>query len=140
MEDVAETYEAMQVFFERPEVLERAFVVDPMKVATFVVHYLSGKPGAVAFGSFENEKMVGLIAGDVYTMAVNDLTFAEDRVLYAPKFAEELLSAFENWAFEQGCKVVQINAVGSRNNEAMDRWLQIKGYTQNSYRRGKVLQ
>jgi hypothetical protein len=140
MEDFEETFKLVEEFFSLPSALRAVGgSVDRQKLGLLVIHYLTN-PEALGLGWFEDGKMTGCIGVDIYIGAVNNLQFAEDRVLYAPNGGYlELLEGAKNWSIEKGCYMLRINAHGSRNNEALSRLLEMKGAPLVSYVNGYKL-
>jgi GNAT superfamily N-acetyltransferase len=106
----------------------------PDKVVTLATLCLSSE-NFVCFVAETDQDIVGMfvgLAGDHY---FSEAKYASDMLLYVePRYrgssaAIRLMSAFEDWAVEQGCHEIRVGAATGIEPERSDRFFKGIGYT-----------
>jgi GNAT superfamily N-acetyltransferase len=137
-ENWADAFALTEEFFKESPLFGR-LGARPQRVVDEIAKTIR-EPQRVGFLGYVNNELAGLVMGRMVNLLFGPGCIAQDMIFYVrPKFRATLLikrlvAAFEAWAWEDpGCKLVQLTALASADNERAARLVEHFGFNSVGY-------
>lgn len=115
------------------------FPANPELIDLYIKSFLEGSPFKIVVMDEDEGRVTGFIALEYGTYLFSPVGAGIERALWVePEYrksnvAEKLLDAFEDWAKELKCSILQLSSLEGEFSKLLDKFYKKRGYTKVEY-------